>query len=315
MLSYDALCSMQQVKDFLQIDDSDAYITTKENLVQQSIMGATRAIERYCHKRKFRYKSVTEHIDGTGSSRIAVSRYPIISVTSLYDDTARSFGSSTEISSSNYVIDSEMGTIRLYNDYAQFTKGRQNVKVTYVGGYGFEVESGINDRLDFNEGDSELTASLTAGTYSYRTLATHVATQMAAVEGAAGTYTVKYSLITGKFTISIDSGTFQILPSSGSNWDRSGWGLLGWDDESDPDAAGSHTSEHAVIGIPEDLTFACIATASQMFQLSMNGDNRLGRESRSVSTGGYGGTERFDTSLLPDQVKEILDPYVPLVIG
>lgn len=70
-----------------------------------------------------------------------------------------------------------------------------------------------NNKLDFNEGGSELTATLTSGTYTLSELATEIKTQM----DAAGdlTYTVSVSS-DDKFTISA-TGAFSLLPQSGSN--------------------------------------------------------------------------------------------------
>jgi hypothetical protein len=80
----------------------------------------------------------------------------------------------------------------------------------------------INDnynKIVFNEGAADLTATLTNGGYSGSEIAFELQTQLNAVGG--DTYSVTYSNITKKITIS-SSGTFKIL-SSGSANDKLGF--------------------------------------------------------------------------------------------
>lgn len=311
MLNFDSLTSLDSLKDFLKIDpgDSDAQ---RDRLLQLAIVAATREIEGRLG-RKFKLRKVTEYLDGTGVNALFLSRYPVRSVAEVYDDLSRVFGSDTLIDPSNYVVDSEQGMIRLFKDVGGFSRGRRNVKVVYEGGYGFEVVAGENDKIDFDEGSGELNATLAEGHYSIKDFASHVAEQMSAV--GSGTYSVKYSVVTGKFTISVDSGTFSLLCSSGDNWDSTAFPLLGFDVEDDKSAASSHTSEHPVFGIPEDVVLAANIVAAQVYNLTMHGDNRLGRESRSFSGAGTGGTERWDNSLFNEQVQELLSHYERLYVG
>lgn len=80
-----------------------------------------------------------------------------------------------------------------------------------------------NNKLDFNEGGSELTATITAGTYTLSTLATEIKTQMEVV--GAETYTVSFDK-DDKLTIS-STGRFSLLPNEGSNSGISAWPLVG----------------------------------------------------------------------------------------
>lgn len=70
-----------------------------------------------------------------------------------------------------------------------------------------------NNKLDFNEGGSELTATLTSGTYTLATLATEIKTQLDAA--GALTYTVTVS-DADKITIAAN-GSFSLLPATGTN--------------------------------------------------------------------------------------------------
>lgn len=108
-----------------------------------------------------------------------------------------------------------------------------------------------NNKLDFEEtASTELTATLTAGSYTPSELATHIKTQLEAV--GASTYTVTYSTRTRKFTLASDlaggGGTFKLLAATGSNVDAGAWADLGFDDE-DLATAASHTSTYILGGV------------------------------------------------------------------
>lgn len=108
-----------------------------------------------------------------------------------------------------------------------------------------------NDAIDFTEdGGSEITAFLTAGTYKAGathadsgTLCELIKTQMEAVNGAA-TYSVSFSTTTKKFTITKDSGVFVLKTSSGENAGIGAGALLGY--AADSSSAIAATSDTAV---------------------------------------------------------------------
>lgn len=80
----------------------------------------------------------------------------------------------------------------------------------------FVIDS-TNNKLDFDEGGSQITATITSGTYTPTTLATEIKTRLDASVGA-GTYTVTYSVSTGKWTISeTGAATFNIRWNTGTN--------------------------------------------------------------------------------------------------
>ena len=70
-----------------------------------------------------------------------------------------------------------------------------------------------NNKLDFKESGSQLTATLSSGTYSLSELATEIETQLNAA--GANTYTVSVST-DDKMTISA-TGAFSLLPTEGTN--------------------------------------------------------------------------------------------------
>jgi hypothetical protein len=66
----------------------------------------------------------------------------------------------------------------------------------------FVIDS-TNNKIDYKEsgGGSEITATLTSGSYTSSTLAAEIKTRMEAASLNARTYTITYSQLTGKFTI------------------------------------------------------------------------------------------------------------------
>lgn len=108
-----------------------------------------------------------------------------------------------------------------------------------------------NNKMDFEEtSSSELTATLTNGSYTPAELATEIDTQLTSVGASA--YTVSYDSITRKFTLVSDlaggGNTFKLLCATGTNQAKSAWKLLGYDDD-DQVTAGSHTSVYVLSGI------------------------------------------------------------------
>lgn len=108
----------------------------------------------------------------------------------------------------------------------------------------FWVQAGVNDKINFDEGGAELTATLTAGTYDGQTLAVEIKTQLDAA--GALTYTVTYSETTGKFTIAA-SGNFTLRWNTGTNKAVDASGLLGFSDAANDTGAATYDSDTVVI--------------------------------------------------------------------
>lgn len=71
--------------------------------------------------------------------------------------------------------------------------------------YSFYTVNDSNSTIVFNEGGSNITATLTSGTYNIDQLATEMKTRLDASSGLGRTYTVSYSLTTLKLTITCAS--------------------------------------------------------------------------------------------------------------
>lgn len=112
--------------------------TDHDTLIQNLITQKSKMISEYCGGRKFAsqaYSSADDNTlyDGDGTSVLLTRQFPIVSVASLYDDTARVFGSNTLIDPSYYVINYTEGKIEL--DTILFSVGKRNIKVLYTAGY------------------------------------------------------------------------------------------------------------------------------------------------------------------------------------
>lgn len=113
--------------------------------LERLIPGVQAFLEQECG-RTFDQATVTEyHHGGSGWSEwgtsapswrctLTVNRPPLVSITSIYDDPLRVYGSDTLIASTKYVIeDSDAGLIAF--DGYLLKHGLRNIKITYVGGY------------------------------------------------------------------------------------------------------------------------------------------------------------------------------------
>jgi hypothetical protein len=305
-----ALCGLDVFKDYI-----NETTTTNDTFNQNLVNRASRQIESYT-KRKLRAREYTEYYDGSGSSgELFLNQYPIISTTStieLYDDIDRGFGSSYKFASDDFVIYSDEGFIELLSDSSlgnTFQNGTQNIKVVYTAGYDeFVIVSGVNDALDFNEdGSTELNATLDADTYTGSTLATEIDTQLEDT-GTASAYTVTYNNVTGKFTLTKASGTFELMWDGTNNATTCG-DLIGFVITAEDSGALTYTSDFSRPGVPEDLELACIMLAAHYKLASKKGEARQGLSSKTAGQPGSGSIN-YKEEQIPGEVKEILQPYV-----
>ncbi len=143
-----ALTQLTTLKDFkkdVESSDSDAFLN-------KVIGWASGMIESACN-RKFGEATYTEYYNGdewrspSGYSRdrLILKQYPVISVTSLHDDTNGDFGSGTLIDTSDYEVVKNCGFIVLKTK--RFVSGVGNIKVAYDAGYKLPGGSGDGDDL------------------------------------------------------------------------------------------------------------------------------------------------------------------------
>lgn len=142
------LVSLSDMKSYLGITSSD---TTNDTIIEDMILACGTMFDNELN-RTLESATYTLYIDGTGTTSIFVPCYPISSITSIYIDNDRVFGSDTLVSSGDYIFYENTGEIAMYKSeypvrYNYFPVGKQNVKVTYVGGY---LTSGTNITLPYD---------------------------------------------------------------------------------------------------------------------------------------------------------------------
>lgn len=129
----DFLVTLTAAKEYLKVSN-----TNSDNVITRMISGITKAIERYC-KRVFKKTSYSEFFSGKGGdvdeqhTILFVRNPPISSITALFDDIDRVYGTSTQIATTDFVSFEEEGIVEV--EGIQFRKGLKNIKLNYEGGF------------------------------------------------------------------------------------------------------------------------------------------------------------------------------------
>ncbi len=299
------LTTIASFKAFIKKNATD---TDNDATIGDFITQASIEINQYC-KRQFKAKTYVEYQSGDGISGTLFARQlPIISVTSLYDDPARLWGSANLIASTSYAVDYDAGYVELLTSV--FSDAVKNLQLTYVAGYDhYLIETGVNDALDFkDDAGAEVSATLSAGTYTGDELATEIDLQL--TTDGANAYTVVHSKNTGKFSITTDGTSIQILSYDGTNIATSCASTIGFLTTANPTAAATITSDFGVLGIPEDLQKACNLLTTRHYNNAGLGGSRFDTKQKDLGMASGGGTIEYIVDSMPAEVKLILDKYV-----
>jgi uncharacterized phiE125 gp8 family phage protein len=126
-----ALISLSDARAWLKITAVDATVDAAlESLINQISVAITNYVGR-----KFLQASYTEYYDGDGRDRVILNNFPVSALTSLHDDPDRQFGASTLIDTTNIILDSAAGIVRVYRGKPSFLYGVANIKAVYTAGY------------------------------------------------------------------------------------------------------------------------------------------------------------------------------------
>lgn len=124
------IVSLSDFKKFLKITD-----TNEDVALYMALVRSQAEAEKYCD-RSFESSSYTEYYcTENGGTILQVDQFPIISVTSIHDDTDREWTSDDLISSDDYQLDSDAGRIILDGDFFTPSPHIKNVKIVYLAGY------------------------------------------------------------------------------------------------------------------------------------------------------------------------------------
>jgi len=131
-----ALVSTTSMNSYLGITTS----STEESECDLLINSASRLAAEFCGRgiddngvSRFLSTSRTEYYDGDGSDTLNVLAYPLTTVTSIYVDPDRDYGTNELVDSDDYVSYKASGVVR--TDGALFATGNKSIKITYTGGY------------------------------------------------------------------------------------------------------------------------------------------------------------------------------------
>jgi hypothetical protein len=116
------------------------------------------------------------------------------------------------------------------------------------------VIGATNNKINFKKsgGGSELTATISSGTYLPATLAAAIKTALETADGV-NTYTVTYSTLTGKWTIATSGAFLSILWLTGTNTAVSIGSSIGFDVTSDATGAVTYTGANIAIHTEESI--------------------------------------------------------------
>ena len=153
----------------------------------------------------------------------------------------------------NYVFDSTVGkTASSSNPNFPVSNLSKYTRAKVWRSSGFFSINSSNNKIDFNDGTGSVTATITTGNYTTTSLAAEIKTRL----DTAGslTHTVSYSSSTGKWTISVASGTFSILWLTGTNNLTSIGTTIGFSILADSSAALSYVGSKIAIHTEESVT-------------------------------------------------------------
>lgn len=150
------------------------------------------------------------------------------------------------LSSSNFTI--------LLKDKVILNGRKQLCLVNFLG-YNtvYNIDSS-NNTINFYENSTNKTAIIASGFYNADTLASEIQVVLNNASGGYNTYTVSYSILTNRYTISAGNA-FQLLFSSGANAANSPWKVMGF------------SNSNGTSGI--DTTLATSTTGNDVVNLSL----------------------------------------------
>lgn len=313
-----SLATLGQVNQLLGFASGGS--TARDNFLISQIDRTSREIESFCRKR-FVARDYEERYDGSGTDKLFVRNYPILSVATLNDDTDRDFTSAFTIKGKDRLEypdtggDGRQGIIRLWNDEGRFASGKQNVLVKYHAGYALVDVEWTSNKLEFRE-----RAAGTIYTIQFppdEIQVTSLATKLQSAMGSLGlnSYRVEYDTRNRKFTIktaSTTTATLQLIFNSATVTNSPLPPVMGFATGTILSGATSYTPATAVNPhVPKDITQACIDIVTERYNLSPHGDNRQGLKSERI--GDY--SVSFFGTPVPKYVVETLKRHRRYLLG
>jgi len=122
------LCTQDEVKEYIDMPggSSDA-----DDVIDDLITRVSDRFAKYCGITQFKSQSYTEYYSGQGTQELFLDQRPIISITSIKQDSEWAFGSDSTFASDNYAIQDD----RVVLKDNVFSSGVRNLQVIYTAGY------------------------------------------------------------------------------------------------------------------------------------------------------------------------------------
>lgn len=129
-----ALVSFQEAATFLKIS-SEIETPTIEDFINRASIWTNEYTGR-----RLKSRSNIDIYDGDGSDILLLRDYPVTSITDLRIDDGTNNGSPPQTTSGDYTVNLQSGLIKLKNG-VMFSKGFQNITITYTAGYATPTET------------------------------------------------------------------------------------------------------------------------------------------------------------------------------
>jgi len=120
------LTTIAEVKVLTGVASADDAITQK--LITMASVWANNFTSRILAKQTF-----TEFYDGDGTAILFLKNYPISSITTVHQDSDRTFATASLVASTDYFTYAD--NRKLIGDGVSWERGRQTIKVIYIAGY------------------------------------------------------------------------------------------------------------------------------------------------------------------------------------
>lgn len=292
------LASLQDVKDWLQVGPT-TFTSADDALLGRLVTTVSGMIYGYLSRQAIVPRTVTERYDGVGAGRVLLRNWPVLSVQSVVADgvtlgagTYPSASTSVGWPPSGYVFSPWDGSVpgkpQVLDAFANpatttvtgpvappFSRGRQNVQVTYLCGYSVQAEAASVPP------SPPYAASVLA---SYGPWASDMGVAYAAT-GAKLT-AVASAPVAGQYVAPV-----QGVPSAGQPAQYV---------FSAADAGAAVLVTYGFV--PSALNDACVEWAAERYRYR----GRVGQKSQTVAGQQ---TAAYDTSQVPAYLKAMLDPY------
>ena len=308
MSDYSAVLSLEDVKDFLNLTETEDKL---DAWLGREVKSQLQVIEEYLD-RPVIVQQFREEIDSTGGTILKIENTPVQSVIDLFIDNDRRFRESSRIDNDQFIVDED--SIEL--QYDRFPYGHRNVRVNYIAGYA-EIEIPFSrQRFDIREtsGGDLLTCYLPTGRWQ----PTELAEALESVLNSVGDYerSVTFDWTHRRMTIHQPEHDYLQIVTNQSNaftTNESATGLLGFKNSAtlaDSVIVGASVG----LGIPEAIRSVALELVAIQYASSSFNGNRYGL--KTYQLGDYrvdydndseSGSE--DGAGIPNKLKNRLKPY------